>query len=210
MSEKTREHISSLMDGEVSAETGRFLLRRLGSDADLSATWARYHLVRDCLRHDDGTLYGSDLCRRVNRALQDEPVARGGRWPAQRWLRPVAGGAIAATVALMAVLVVDPGNRAAPDATTAGVARAEPAASFISPDGLNGVPVSRAASIGSPPPAANARMNQYLLRHYQATGGNNGRGFFTIVPVMVQRGAQATDDAGSSQGEAEPRRPDDQ
>ena len=40
MSDKTREHISSLMDGEVSAETGRFLLRRLGSDAELGATWA--------------------------------------------------------------------------------------------------------------------------------------------------------------------------
>ena len=84
MSEKTREHISSLMDGEVSAETSHFLLRRLGSDADLSATWARYHLVRDCLRHDDGNLHGSDLCQRVNRVLQDEPAVRGGtrltRW----------------------------------------------------------------------------------------------------------------------------------
>lgn len=202
MSEKTREHISSLMDGEVSAETGRFLLRRLGSDADLCATWARYHLVRDCLRHDDGALYDTELCQRVNRALQDEPVVRGGFGSARRWLRPVAGGAIAAAVALMAVIAVDPGQRGAPEAP-ASLARTEPAASFISPDGLNGLPVSRAASIGAPPPAANTRINHYLLRHYQATGGNTGRGFVTFVPVMVQRSVPAEEDARS--GETEPR-----
>jgi sigma-E factor negative regulatory protein RseA len=207
MSDKTREHISSLMDGEVSAETGRFLLRRLGSDAELGATWARYHLVRDCLRHDDGTPYGSDLSRRVNRALESEPVVRGG---ARRWLRPVAGGAIAATVALMAVLAVNPGQqRAAPESAT-NVVRAEPAASFISPDGLNGVPASRLASIGAPPSAARARINHYLLRHYQATGGNNGRGFVTFIPVMVQPSVPAEGAADARGGEAEPRNTDDQ
>jgi len=207
MSEKTREHISSLMDGEVNAETGRFLLRRMGSDADLCATWARYHLVRDCLRHEDGAGYDTELCRRVNRALQDEPAVRAGAWAARRWLRPVAGGAIAAVVALMAVVAVDPGQRSAPQ-VSAGLAHSEPAASFISPDGLTGGPVSRAASIGAPPPAANARINHYLLRHYQATGGNNGRGFVTFVPVMVQRSASADEAARSD--EAEPDEPNGQ
>ena len=56
MNTESREHISSLMDGEVSRETGRFLVRRLGADEELCATWARYHLVRDCLRHQDGGL----------------------------------------------------------------------------------------------------------------------------------------------------------
>ena len=205
MSEKTREHISSLMDGEVSAETGRFLLRRLGSDADLSATWARYHLVRDCLRHDDGKLYGDDLCQRVNRALQDEPVARA--WPGRRWLRPVAGGAIAAAVALVAVLAVDPGQRAAPE-SNAGLVRAEPAASFIGPEGLNGWPESRAASFGGAPSAANGRINHYLLRHYQATSGSNGRGLVTFVPVMVQRAAQPADDADTDAADADPLKTD--
>ena len=53
MSKETREHISCLMDGEVSREASRFLVRRLGSDIELSATWARYHLVRDCLRNPE-------------------------------------------------------------------------------------------------------------------------------------------------------------
>ena len=190
MSEKTREHISSLMDGEINPETSRFLVRRLGSDAELCATWARYHLVRDCLRNQDGTGYGRDLCARVARALEDEPEVRGSVRFASRWLRPVAGGAIAAGVAMMAVLLVDPGRSTLPE-SPAGVAESRPAASFVSPDGLHGVPGSRAVGLGVRPEAS-GRINPYLLRHYQATGGANGRGLVTFVPVMVQRGAVVT------------------
>ena len=91
MSKETREHISSLMDGEISRETSRFLVRRLGSDEELCATWARYHLVRDCLRHQDGNLSGEDLCSRVNRALEDEQPSVPARRLPLGWLKPVAG-----------------------------------------------------------------------------------------------------------------------
>jgi sigma-E factor negative regulatory protein RseA len=198
MSEKTREHISSLMDGEISPETSRFLVRRLGSDKDLCATWARYHLVRDCLRHPDGGAYGSDLCQRVSRVLRDEPPARGHSSLTRRWLRPVAGGAIAAAVALMAVVLVDPG-RATLQPEAANLATAESEASFVNPEGLRGLPSSRVASL-NPTPSGNGRINHYLLRHYQATGGNNGRTIVSFVPVMVQaRAAEAPADAATAE-----------
>ena len=50
MSKKTLEHLSSLMDGETSQETGLFLTRRVCADRELSQTWERYHLIRDCMR----------------------------------------------------------------------------------------------------------------------------------------------------------------
>ena len=56
MNKESKEHLSSLMDGEVSQETGRFLVRRLGADGEWRQAWARYHLVRDCLRHQDGKI----------------------------------------------------------------------------------------------------------------------------------------------------------
>ena len=58
MSKESLEHLSSLMDGEINKDTGRFLIRRLGSDDEMRATWARYHLVRDCLRHQVGSVLG--------------------------------------------------------------------------------------------------------------------------------------------------------
>jgi len=189
MSEQSKEHISSLMDGEISPETSRFLVRRLGADRELCATWARYHLVRDCLRNADVGLYGADLCVRVNRALGDEPAVGGRVRVGRSWLRPVAGGAIAATVALAALILVDPGRAPATQAPV-GVANVEPAASFVNPEGLSGLPASRAASLGANP-GANTRINHYLLRHYQATGGRNGAGIVSFVPVMVQQRAAA-------------------
>ena len=162
MSEKTREHISSLMDGEISRETSRFLVRRLGTDEELCATWARYHLVRDCLRHQD-----------------EEPSVPVRRLPLG-WLKPVAGTAIAASVALAAVLAVGPGSPGGQQAPSGNTPGGE-LASFTSPQGI----VSGQAA---QPVSANAGrdMNFYLLRHYQASGTGNGGGFVAYVPAVAK------------------------
>ncbi len=78
MSNDTREHLSSLMDGEISRDASRFLVRRLGSDKELCSTWARYHVVRDCLRNPDGGYARDDLCSRVRDAIdrEDAPLPR--------------------------------------------------------------------------------------------------------------------------------------
>lgn len=174
MSKETREHISSLMDGEISREASRFLVRRLGDDEELCATWARYHVVRDCLRNPDGGLARDDLCTRVNRALEEEQVPAPRR-PGLGWFRPVAGAAIAASVALVAVLAVNPGANPgmAPATSVAGDTAVE---SFSSPQGLSPPTVASQA-------VSSQRMNAYLLRHYQAAG--NGRGAVGLMPVMV-------------------------
>ena len=39
MSKESLEHLSSLMDGEMSRETGLFLTRRLASDDGMCDTW---------------------------------------------------------------------------------------------------------------------------------------------------------------------------
>lgn len=187
MSDKTREHISSLMDGEISRESSRFLVRRLGSDEELCATWARYHVVRDCLRHQEGSFSTEDLCGRVNLALQDEAPASASRRLPTAWLKPFAGAAIAASVALMAVVMVGPGqdfNATAPIGTEQAAVE-----SFTSPQGLSSRTDSRQVSLNGRA-ASNQRMNAYLLRHYQAAGAAHGAGFVALVPVVVQRGAE--------------------
>lgn len=189
MNTESREHLSCLMDGEISRETGRFLVRRLGADEELSATWARYHIVRDCLRHGAGGMAGEDLSRRVQRAIErDAPPAapRGGR---PSWLKPVAGMAIAASVALLAIVAVAPGRQIAPE-PAASLVESAPAEPFASPQGLTTSPMSRQASL-SGGPAGDNRMNAYLLRHYQATGSTGGKGFVTFVPIVITTSAQA-------------------
>jgi len=187
MSKESREHLSSLMDGEISKETGRFLVRRLGSDAELRMTWARYHLVRDCLRHHEGSLAGDDLNNNIQQALADEQMEAAPRRLAAGWLKPVAGAAIAASVALMAIVTVGPGQTPvnSPAGELAGSVQTE---SFVSPNnGLVPSPYSQQASASGGLDNSNQKMNSYLLRHYQVTGSTGGKGFVTFVPIVVTR-----------------------
>lgn len=167
------------MDGEISRETSRFLVRRLGADEELCATWARYHLVRDCLRHQDGGLSTDDLCSRVSRALEDEPV-KTSRKISTAWLKPAVGMAIAASVALMAVLSVNPGGPGQQTLPT-GLAESAELTPFTSPQ----TPVSAGLTQQASMAAGNKRINSYLLRHYQATG-SGGKGVIAFTPVIIR------------------------
>ena len=87
MNKETLEHISSLMDGELSRETGLFLTRRMSADRELCGTWERYHLIRDCMRQPGGNIPLVDLSQRMKHALseeQAEPVS--GRAKNRRYL----------------------------------------------------------------------------------------------------------------------------
>lgn len=195
MNTESREHLSSFMDGEVSQETGRFLVRRLGADGDLRQAWASYHLIRDCLRHQDGHISQVDLSGRVREALSSEPVVTVGIRAGSGWFKPVVGVALAASVALVAVLTVSNGN--SPGNVPANAERPEAAFTepFTSPNIGTRTPVSQPVNLSGRDPQANAKMNTYLLRHYQLTGESGGKGFVSFVPIVVTQ-APAKDGTG--------------
>jgi sigma-E factor negative regulatory protein RseA len=210
MNTDPREHISCLMDGEITRETGRFLVRRLGADAALSATWARYHLVRDCLRHQEGGLAGESLASRVRQAIENESLPARPNRVGGAWLRPVAGVAVAASVALMAIVAVGPTNQATQPAESTLAETADTPA-FTSPQSLTPAPVSQTASLHGVS-SGESRMNAYLLRHYQAAGLNGSKGFVTFVPIVLQPVAAKADavdpeaeEESNTDGVAQPR-----
>jgi sigma-E factor negative regulatory protein RseA len=222
MSNESQEHLSCFMDGEISKETARFLVRRLGADSELRDTWARYHLVRDCLRHQEGDLTGDslgvNLCGRVQQALANEtpqtaPTAVAASWSkagwSKGWLKPVAGMAVAASVALMAIITVGPGQSPV-GAPTGELAASPQAAPFVSPNNvLTRSPRAQPVSVMGGTGDSNRKMNSYLLRHYQVTGSTGGKGFVTFVPIVVtQADAQADPEidpqAGTEEGENTP------
>lgn len=182
MSKETREHLSALVDGEISQDTSRFLVRRLGADAELRATWARYHLVRDCLRHQEGEMAHDDLCDRISKAIEKEPVEMSKTRAYRRWLKPLGGMAIAASVALLAISTVGPGRvgTSFPAGEMAGQNAVE---QFTSPQGIGmRTPASNQVSLSNEYDRA---MDAYLLRHYQASGVTGRKGFVTYVPMVI-------------------------
>lgn len=185
MNIESKEHLSSFMDGEFSEETGRFLVRRLGADDSLRQTWARYHLVRDCLRNQDGQFARKDLSHGVQAAISGEPQMVAGPVRSLAWLKPFAGVALAASVALFAVLTVSQGSKPDIKPAGAGLAQATSVESFKSPNILAVPPQSQPVNLSGKTYPGNQKMNTYLLRHYQASGESGGRGFVSFVPILV-------------------------
>ena len=107
------EHLSAGMDGELSDEELRFLLRRVDHDVSLQLRWSHYHVAGDALRGElPSALASAGFAGRVMAAIDAEmdqahrtapaavapPVRRHG------WLKFSAGGAIAASVAVAALM----------------------------------------------------------------------------------------------------------
>ncbi|EIC84400.1 anti-sigma-E factor RseA [Serratia sp. M24T3] len=66
-----KEKLSALMDGEaVDSE----LLSSLSNDKKLQESWQSYHLIRDSMRGDMGTVVHLDIADRVAAALANEPA----------------------------------------------------------------------------------------------------------------------------------------
>ena len=182
MSDTTiREHLSALMDGELSREQAGFLLRRLGHDREAVACWTRLHTARECLK-GGAPLSSPGFAARVSRALAVELLpARG------RWLRWSAGGVIAATVAVAALLMVQPLPRSEPDMAAAGAptaapawlndpaAAAQPAAAFAqAPVAIDDVQTA----------AYSPQLDAYTLRHYQSGDAAEAGGLVPYVLLM--------------------------
>ncbi len=113
-----REQLSAMMDGMLSTDESRFLLRRMQHDAELAGYWERWQLFGDAMRGQTGTALPADFSRRVSRAIAAEAEANraaqlaasqsdsaqevGTAW--RQRLRWGGGAALAASVAIAALI----------------------------------------------------------------------------------------------------------
>ena len=209
MNEQIDEQLSALMDGELERDRTRFLLKRLDGDADLPLRWARYHVTRQALRGHELVL-SAGFAEAVMAQLEQEPALHVRSRHA--WLRWGAGGAIAASVAVAALVLTRPAADPAAIAPGTSVARITPttntsaavaatvaatrsSTAFQAPMLAPNAPVETApASFGTDlaePTTLEPRMQSYLIRHYQATGVGGQSNF---VPYVLL-GAPQRDDA---------------
>lgn len=106
MNEGIKMQISAFVDGELPEAEAQLLLRRLSQDAELRQQAAEYFAIGRALRGQGSVAEMGHLRGRIAAAIDDrqievefneiEPVGR-------RYARPLAGFAIAATVALVAI-----------------------------------------------------------------------------------------------------------
>ena len=107
MSEQQHDWLSALADDESDAQERDFALRRLAGDASMKRRWERYHLMGEALRDnlppalDDG--FAAGVMARVDAEPAQAETARGPEAQRFGFLKPLAGLAVAASVATVAV-----------------------------------------------------------------------------------------------------------
>jgi sigma-E factor negative regulatory protein RseA len=115
MSEQIREQVSAFLDGELPGSETELLLKRLTRDPELRQSFGRYALIGETLRGTGGASLTASFAARVNRTIDGEPAAPAlpaARSRPLRWWKPIAGTAVAAGVAAVAVIALQ--QRAVP------------------------------------------------------------------------------------------------
>lgn len=106
MNEREGELISALLDGELDESASQQAISvLLKAGQGQQDKFGRYRLIGDVMR-GESVVPGGGLVEGVREALRDEPVVLAPPpRPPRRWLKPVTGAAIAASVAAVAVFV---------------------------------------------------------------------------------------------------------
>lgn len=214
MNKNIRETLSAGVDGELSGEQLRFLLRRLDHDVALRSAWANYHLVGDGLRRQLPGVASSDFADRVMGV-----IAQTSSQPRRsHWLRWSAGGAIAASVAAAALMIGQPGvdsDQAGSRAlrpVTASVPASRPVQSeapvVTAPPWLTGnaagmLSEKASATFGAPfgtlQPGYAARSSAYpSLRRYRTLDNRDGSYLLLLDPQQRQAMPDTSPQAAAS------------
>jgi sigma-E factor negative regulatory protein RseA len=113
MTEALKEQLSACLDGELPEAELDLLLKQVARDPELQRALGRYALIAQAMRSDAPAVASAGFAAKVMAGLESQPLARPDRAQrmsaaAARWLRPVAGLAVAAGVATVAILSLQP------------------------------------------------------------------------------------------------------
>lgn len=115
MTDKAREEMSALMDGEASEFEVHHVLKSSEHDDELNASWRRYHMTRSVIRGEmrekgASDFLNIDISQAVSAAISEEPAYQQGAQGEEgkpslldRVLRPLGSVAVAASVSAMVI-----------------------------------------------------------------------------------------------------------
>jgi negative regulator of sigma E activity len=183
MNEAIRMQVSAFVDGELPENEAELLVRRLSQDADLRKQVSEYLAIGRIMR-GEYSLQGSDALReRIAAELDEKPLQDTAdaavASPPPRFVRPAAGVAIAATVALVAIF---------------GLGRV---ADVESPASSDAVVADEVVSETVP------TMNDAELRRLLILHGEGSNSFSTRVTSVQMRAEELAEESAANEGEAD-------
>jgi len=107
MRKEELDELSAVIDNEAGHQVMVQVSRRISQDEQLRKTLVRYQMIGDCLRGEEIDPRSADLVMAVSKRLEQEPTVLAPVTVPRRsrWFQPVAGAAIAASVAAAGVML---------------------------------------------------------------------------------------------------------
>ncbi len=173
MTENDHEQISSLIDDELPDSERSEAIDSLGDGGKLRQRWERYHLISDVLGNNLPDAIDQGFADRVRDALAGEPAVLAPRRSTRKApaiVKQVAGLAVAATVAAVAILAVQEYNQSVAPAPQK-VAQKE--ASGPVPGTGEWIRVS-GVNWNMDHPKVESKLNNYLVNHNGYSSGMQG------------------------------------
>lgn len=203
MTDPVKEQLSACLDGELPEGELDLLLKQLERDPQLRQALGDYARVGEVLRGERPATASAGFAARVSAAIAAETGATAAPEPVRapratpvplRWLRPAIGMAIAAGVAAVAVLTVQPSS--APEQQVAQ--SIAPEAESVQPDEQSSytVPTNTASSAFVPA----ARLTNYVVAHSEYSSPLGRR---TVLTGVLSEGEQAQDGNAAADGESQ-------
>jgi sigma-E factor negative regulatory protein RseA len=188
MKDDYAEQVSGFVDGELDERAASKLVDQLRSDNQARTRWASYHIISDTLRGNLPEQIDTGFANRVSKALEGEPVVLAPRrrsMPA--FARQAAGFAVAATVAVVAVFVVQ---------QQGGIDSGIPEVAAVTPGTSQSNEWVRVNNVkwNVQQPSVESKLNAYLVNHNGYT--NSVRGILPYAPI-VSSSAPMPDESSS-------------
>jgi sigma-E factor negative regulatory protein RseA len=205
MTERIKEQLSAFLDGELPEPESALLLKRLERDDDLRAALSRYSLIGAVLRNDGDIPAARHVAARVSAAIAREPAGRmaGSSFWSAAVLRPIAGVAVAAGVAALALLLMqqldarDPGQPA-PVLAQEADGPVEPVLATADPVEERSRSYTTPAAADGPGNLPAAQFANYLVAHSSYASPLVRRSVVTGLIAAPQAGAVNELPAGES------------
>ncbi|MEN8177813.1 MAG: sigma-E factor negative regulatory protein [Pseudomonadota bacterium] len=188
MTEQERQRLSVLVDAELPHPEIAGEIRKLALNNSNHGAWQRYHLIGDAMRQELGPVVDAGLADRISRRLEDEPVVfapGAAKRSNNRWFKPAAGAAIAASVAMLAITVAPRVvNMESAEQSINPVAKVESAAEkiYVADDGTRWELLYK--------PKVESRLNSYLVNHQEYAPAGNMKGIMPYAKFVSYDGSQ--------------------
>lgn len=175
------ERLSAFVDGELEQADAERLISEMLSNEELRLRWLRYQHAGSVLRHEPIANVATNLLAGIHARLDDEPTIlapRQTKQPVSATFKQVAGMAIAATVAAVSVLMIQPSGKIfSPANNQVAAISAAPVATEQQWVRVNN------ANWSDDRPAVVSKLNSYLVNHNGYS--TSIRGTLPYAPIVT-------------------------